>query len=115
MKTMNRSNLRHPSFLANIKSAIVEATRNAGVNRDTGVAFVSNARGERSLLVCAWVGKGFEVYDRADNVVTDAVKAALREYHSSQKAIPLIQIEFDSGHMAVWYLTMHGHMAGVGA
>lgn len=114
MATFNRSNMSHPAFAAKLKAAVVEAVRKSSPY-SVGVAYVENSAGDRCLLVTAWPGRGFEVQDRESNDVTAEAKAALRDFHASKKAIPLMQIEFDSGPMTLWYLTMHGPLAGVSA
>lgn len=86
---LTKTALRHPTFLAKVKAAIVRAvsrTRHTvDGKRVRATTFVKNSRGAVVLAVLAYPGRGFEVFGgpECDDDVTPMVLAALREYHAA--------------------------------
>lgn len=83
---ITKTSLNNPAFCAKIKSAIIDAVREAR-NDPGGVALcdVFNTKHDVSLtIVASSANRQFKVLDREANDVTEVVKQALTKYHSKE-------------------------------
>ena len=95
---LTKTALKSSKFLATIKAAAVAAVRkaHAGV-LPVGIGYALNRKGAVSVRAVARRGGAVEYFDSRDNDVTGRVLAALRAWHAAARALPLIEVTFDSG------------------
>ena len=95
---LTKTALKSSKVLAALKAAAVAAVRkaHAGV-LPVGIGYALNRKGAVAVRAVARRGGTVEYFDNRDHDVTGRVLAALRAWHAAARALPLIDVTFDSG------------------